>query len=305
MSPKIEHTDSHSAAATFPPDSPTSCSVQARPRKNVFQFLDLQQPLLLRSMSSTCSNSLHKKACDELATDLDRLAGRVGEMRAQIENTTKANFSPVLDACRLSLRTRMPHVLKQASLLVEITASAENKSTHLIGRLRGSFALIRAAQYVEIIESGMNSIELESIDKQLLSLIESDAFKALANEIEGDLAFRVSPWLASSLAFDVPVGKMARTSVGGPLPLTVEVEPVVEFYSDSLLNGQDAMRSFRPCTLKIENFRHSPCEFSASDGTCGMARITVRLSPLESLEGDSVDNLGRDVQAMRIREARA
>jgi hypothetical protein len=100
----------------------------------------------------------------------------------------------------------------------------------------------------------------------------------------------------------VPLGNMARSSVGGPLPLTVEMEPVVEFNADSLLHDKGVMRSFRPCMLKIEKFSHTPCEFSAGTGTSGMARITVRLSPLESLE---VDHLGRDVQALGIREARA
>jgi hypothetical protein len=301
MPPKTDEAglDSHSAAVIFQTDSPIS--VQARPPEQAFRYLDLQQPLLLPSLANSITISLHEEACDELATDLDRLAVRVDEMRVK-EKSTKANFSPVLDACRLSLRTRMPQVLEQASLLVQSVSSSENESTHLIGRLRASFAIMRAAQYVEIIESSLAAIGLDSIDGRLLSLIDSNAFKALAAEMQQDLSFRVSPWRASALAFDVPAGKMARSSVGGPMPLTVEVEPVIEFYSDSLLNDKDAMSSFRPCSLKIEKFSHSPCEFSAGSGTSGMARITVRLSPLESLEAEC---LGRDVQVLGIREARA
>lgn len=255
----------------------------------------------MRSRSSSSSISVHEETCNDLAIDLDRLIDRVDEMRVKEENT-KANLSPVLDACRLSLRTRMPQVLEQASLLVESVSSSKNESTHLIGRLRASFAILRATQYVEIIEAGIDAIGLESIDARLLSLIESKAFKTLAVEMRDDLTFRVSPWLVSSLTFDVPAGKMARSSVGGMLPLTVDVEPVVEFNVKSLLKDKGAMRSFRPCSLKIENFSHSPCEFSAGAGTAGMARITIRLSPLESLEEG---RLGQDVQVLSIREARA
>jgi hypothetical protein len=302
MPPRIDAVglDSPSTVVTFPPDSPTT-PVHARPPKNAFQYLDLQQPLLLRSKSSSSSCSVHEEACNDLATDLDRLIARVDEMRAR-EGSPTVYFSPVLDACRLSLRTRMPQVLEQASLLLQSVSSSENKSTHLIGKLRASFAIMRATQYVEIIEAGIDAIGPNGIDARLLSLIDSKAFKALAFEMQEDLSFRISPWLVSSLAFDVPTGKMARSSVGGPLPLTVEVEPVVEFNADSLLNDKGVMRSFRPCSLKIEKFSHTPCEFSAGSGTSGMARITVRLSPLESLEAD---HLGRDVQVLGIREARA
>jgi hypothetical protein len=291
--------DSQSAAVTFPSNS--SKSDEARPPKPTLQCLDLPKPLLLRSVSSSSGSSVHEEACNELATDLDRLVARVDEMLVK-EESTKANFSPVLDACRLSLRTRMPQVLEQASILVESVSSSENESAHLIGRVRASFAIMRAVQYVEIIESGIDAIGLDIIDGQLLSLIDSHAFKALAVEMQEDISFRVSPWLASSLAFDVPAGKMARSSVGGALPLTVEVEPVVEFYSDSLLNEKGATSSFRPCSLKIEKLSHTPCEFSAGAGTSGMARITIRLSPLESLEAEY---LGQDVQVLGIREARA
>jgi hypothetical protein len=291
--------DSHSAVVTFPPDSPTP--VHARPLKHAFQYLDLEQPPLLRSRSSSSSSSVHEEVCNDLATDLDRLIVRVDEMRVK-EESTKVYFSPVLDACRLSLRTRMPQVLEEATLLVQSVSSSENKSTHLIGRLRASFAIMRATQYVEIIEAGIDAIGLDGIDARLLSLIDSKAFKTLAVEMQENLSFRVSPWLVSSLAFDVPTGKMARSSVGGPLPLTVEVEPVAEFNADSLSNDKGVMRSFRPCSLKIEKFSHTPCEFSAGSGTSGMARITVRLSPLESLEADDLD---RDVQVLGIREARA
>jgi hypothetical protein len=293
--------DSESAAVTLSPDSPTY--VQARPPKHAFQCQDLQQPLLQLSIYSSSRSSVHKEACDELATDLDRLAARVGEMRVK-EESTKANFSPVLDACRLSLRTRMPQVLEQASLLVDSVSRSQNEYTQMIGRSRASFAVMHAAQYVEIIEAGIDidAGGLDSIDGRLLSLIDSNAFKALEVEMQEDLSFRVSPWLTSSLAFDVPAGKMARSSIGGPLPLTVEVEPVVEFYSDSLLNEKSVASSFRPCSLKIEKFSHSPCEFSAGAGTSGMARITVRVSPLESLE---TENVSRDVQVLGIREARA
>jgi hypothetical protein len=273
--------DSHSAVATFPPDSDVH--------------------LLLRPRSSLSSSSVHGEACNKLATDLDRLLIRVDEMRIK-EESTNFYFSPALDAFRLSLRTRMPQVLEQASLLVQSVSSSENTSTHLIGRLRASFAIMRATQYVEVIETGIVAIGLDSIDSRLLSLMDSKEFKTLAIEMQEDISFRVSPWLVSSLAFDVPLGKMVRSSVGGPLPLTVEIEPVVEFSADSLLNGKSVMRSFRPCLLKIEKFSHTPCEFSAGTGTSGMARITVRLSPLESLE---VDQLSRDVQVLVIREARA
>jgi hypothetical protein len=276
-------------------------SVQARHSEHTFQCLDLPKPLLLRSVSGSSSSSVHEEACDELATELDRLVARVDEMLAK-EESTKANFSPVLDACRLSLRTRMPQVLEQASLLVEIVSSAENESAHLIRKLRASFAITRAVQYMEIIESGIDAIGIDIIDEQLLSLIDSNAFKALAVEMQENISFRVSPWLASSLAFDVPAGKMACSSVGGPLPLTVEVEPVAEFYSDSLLNDKGATSSFRPCSVVIEKFSHSPCEYSAGSGTSGMARITVRVSPLESLEAE---HLGSAVQVLDIREARA
>jgi hypothetical protein len=299
MPPKTDEAglDSHSAVITFPPDS----AVQVRPPKHASPYLDLKQPLLLCSRSILSGSSVHGEACSSLATDLDRLIIRVDEMRVKLESS-KVSFSPVLDACRLSLRTRMPQVLEQASLLVQSVSSSENKSNHLIGRLRASFAIMRATQYVEIIETGIDAIGLDSIDSRLLSLMDSKAFKALAVEMQDDISFRVSPWLVSSLAFDVPLGNMARSSVGGPLPLTVEMEPVVEFKADSLLHDKGVMRSFRPCMLKIEKFSHTPCEFSAGTGTSGMARITVRLSPLESLE---VDHLGRDVQALGIREARA
>jgi hypothetical protein len=286
MPPKTDEVglNSPSAVVSFPPD------------------LDLKQRLiLLRSRSSSSRSSVHEETCNDLATDLDRLIARVDEIRLK-EESMKANASPVLDACRLSLRTRMPQVLEQATLLVQSVSSSENKSTHLIGRLRASFAIMRATQYVEIIEAGIDAIGLDGIDARLLSLIDSKAFKTLAVEMQEELSFRVSPWLVSSLTFDVPSGKMVCSSVGGPLPLTVEVEPVVEFNADSLLNDKGVMRSFRPCSLKIEKFSHIPCEFSAGTGTSGMARITVRLSPLESLEAD---HLGRDVQVLGIREARA
>jgi hypothetical protein len=54
---------------------------------------------------------------------------------------------------------------------------------------------------------------------------------------------------------------------------------VVESTRDSLLNDK-SMMSRSLVLVEDRKFSHTPCEFSAGSGNSGMARITVRLSPL-------------------------
>jgi len=306
MPPKIEDVDPENQCTTSivsrsVPGSPPS--VRSIPNAKNFPFLNVQEPYLLGSASHPrdCNRPVHEEACGELVSELAQLARRVDQMLTNMQGAAddaNTNISPVLEACKLTLRTRIPLVLKQASLLIESYSTAESESAQLIGKLRASLALVRVAQYVETIDLGMHSMERESIDQKLQSLVMSDAFKVLAKELQTDLSFRVSPWLSSSLALDIPAGRMVRSAIGGSLPIFIEVEPVVEFRSDTLLNGQDVMGSFRTYSVVIEKFTYTACEFSTG---AGVARVTVRLSPMKVIVGDTPNAM----QLLGILEARA
>jgi len=284
-------------------NSPASmCAKTSLPRKDSFQFLadlDLEQP------------SFDDEQVDEdynaFTNSLKEVSQRFDSLLQMAENKT-GDFSPVLDACHLSLRTRMPHVLEQTSQLIESIQESKEESIKMVAKMRSSLALVRAAQYLDIIDIAMEDPPRKRLDGQLANMLESSEMKELALEFQTKPSFRVSPWVTSLLAFEIPAGLPARRTLTTDvfLPISVEVEPVFEFRAEDLDGERNVLHSYRACSVEIEKFRHDAREFCAGAGTIGVCTLKLRISPLNDDDADNLRVWGydEDVPKLCITEAR-
>lgn len=218
------------------------------------------------------------------------------------------HYSPVTDACLVSLRSRMPLVLHQARLFVASLYHCDDDSTKTIYRLRSAIALRRAEQYLDMIESAVENPPRDALDKQLHRILNSDRLQTLHREMATEFSFRISPWVSSFLAFDLPAGPTALAKVEKPFPLAVKVEPMFEFNSRELLSGRTETIKVQACNVAIETCKHRAREFSARAGAVGDCILQVRLIPTDVAEieaGLRVWGHEADVPNLCIREVRA
>jgi hypothetical protein len=262
--------------------------------------LEHRSPSYLSLASSICSSISDVQEKEHLTVSLAELKERV----EILEKETNPNGSLVHQACFRSLRTRMPIVLRKTQELIE-TASSESQ---LVSNIRTSLALVRAVQYMERLQQAYD--EDSMINGQLQAVLDQLDIDNLPEEFrEKDLAFRVSPWVPSLLAFDLPVGKSARSEIkeGGKsqLPIAVEVEPVVEFRAYDTSSIQNACAASRACNITIEKVAHEQRRFRSGAGWIGEAMIRVRVSPCDSCPNIRVWGCDKDVPSLWIKEARA
>jgi hypothetical protein len=250
--------------------------------------------------SSICSSISDVQEKEQLTVSLAELKERV----EILEKETNPNGSLAHQACFRSLRTRIPIVLRKTQELIE-TASSDSQ---LVSNIRTSLALVRAVQYLERLQQCHD--EESIINGQLQAVLDQLDIDSLPAEFrEKDLAFRVSPWVPSLLAFDLPVGGSARAEikegVKSQFPIVFEVEPVVEFRAYDTSSIQNARAATRVCNIRIEKVAHEQRRFCSGAGWIGEAMIRLRVSPCTSCANIRVWGFDKDVPSLWIKEARA
>jgi hypothetical protein len=271
------------------------------------------------SMTGVPQNAMIRKYSDiplyhttNTQMQVQDLSNAMSELKVHygnILNTVDASLSrtsPVLEACRLSLLTRTPLVMNQAESLIESLRNCGDSTSRLRDKLQASCTILRIAKYLDTIELAMRNPPRESLDEKLHSILQCTQVQLLQKEMEHDISFRISPWVPSCLAFDLPVGHSARCSVPGSHALNVEVEPVFEFHANDLLNGRNVIGSFQACRVEIEKIKHKPCQFYSGAGTIGECMIRIRLSPIANKSG-RIPIWGEEpaVDELVVKEARA
>jgi hypothetical protein len=328
MPPKTEemqlavvHGDSDDS--TSMPYSPCSSTVSTtsgfkRSDSCCFSFVELQQPCLLLSEGTNVAEAF-ETSLGYLTLRVEELAARTMEAVQSLENP---DDSPVLKACTMSLHSRVPLLLKQASLLIhQLKCQNSDKAAAdrvITGRLRSNFALVRLVQYLDLIESAMQNPPRELLDARLLDILRAmnmnNSSVSIAGNTEQEQAafFRVSPWLAKTLAFDLPLGQTASTQLAGNLPLEVEVEPIFEIHAADVVAGKLENWSFCACSVVIQSCKHKATPFSSGAGMIGECIIRVHVTPLHNDKKQPVSTPARAAwsesqfqKKLVIREARA
>jgi hypothetical protein len=214
--------------------------------------------------------------------------------------------SPANDACLFSLRHRMPHFLKSSSLLIE-HLKQNDASELMVAKLRCSFGMAAAVQFLDTIEYGLTCPARDIFDDRLSGLLEE-----MARLIDHDayFTFRVSHWAAPSrrLAFDLPVCKAVTFELQNDFPLFVTVEPLIMYPAEDLLNVCKKLPKPRICYVEVEQCKHSPLESAEGAGVVGTAYVKVRLTPLHGNTEHSSDDHSwasqLDLETIIIKEAR-
>jgi len=235
------------------------------------------------------------------------------EQAAAANNNEKSDdLSPVLQACSLSLCTRMPLVLRQTEQLIE--SADGQREARIVGKMRSTLALVRARQYLDSIQEGMDPESNEGLDEQLRTVLAGLDTDSLPEDFRHQrLSFRVSPWIATALCFDLPLGASAQWHTspqethGTQLPIQVEVEPVVEFRAHDLASVRAARAAARACTVVIEKCSHEARAVNTGAGMIGEATIRVHVRPTTTRSGEQLQVWGSDraVQSLCVKEARA
>ena len=195
-----------------------------------------------------------------------------------------------MQACALSLRTRVPLFLRRTDPFSPETPSP----------FRSALALLRASEYVDRIQEGMDGVSNESLDMQLRTVLSGLDVESLPSHFRKNLSFRVSPWVHG---FDLPVGPTASTELTATwnqCPLFVEVEPIVEFRTDDVTSVDYARRAAMACKVTILKCRHIASNVRAGLGVIGEATISVHVTPVGRC---LMDDKGR-AQSLQVKEAR-
>jgi hypothetical protein len=250
----------------------------------------------------------HQMQVHDLSAALTELKAHYSNILSTVDASLSPS-SPVLEACRLSLLTRAPLVVSQAENLIESLEHCTDVSSRLKDKLQASCTILRAAKYLDTIELAMKNPPRDCLDDKLLKMLQCEEAQLLRQEVGDGLQFRISPWLPSCLAFDLPVGKSVHQSFAGDRvspPLNVEVEPVFEFHANDLINDRNVIGSFQACRVEVEKVRHKALDFTSGSGTVGECMICVRVSPL-SRNSQMVPIWGEEpeVDQLVIKEARA
>jgi hypothetical protein len=242
----------------------------------------------------------------EFSTALSKLQTHVEHLLKIQSHTGETNKpSPANDACLWSLRNKMPRFLERASLLIERLKS-NGTDEIMVGKLRCSFAMAAAVQFLDMLEYGMICPARDIIDARLSTVLEEVA--RLTNHDEF-FVFRVSHWVAPShsLAFDLPACKPATLELHDDFPLTVTIEPLITYLAEDLYNVSKELPELRMCSVKIETCKHNPLTFAEGAGIIGTALIRVRFTPLHDPSSQSGvwNESGTPIDKLSILEARA
>jgi hypothetical protein len=273
---------------TFDVDSPASIPTDASCLKGVAATIPMfELPFSATSSSSVWDENLSSTlgAPCELQT-LSRKINRLLSFEQQSKLEANAAPSETLQACALSLRTRVPLFLRRTET-----------------PCRSALALLRAREYVNRIQEGMDGSgdANKTLDVQLRTVLSGLDVASLPMAFQKQLSFRVSPWVQG---FDLPVGATACTELVATWeqsPLLVEVEPVVEFRTDDATSVDYARRAAQACQVTILKCRHVASNVGAGFGVVGEATIRIQVTPVG--EKPLLDDQGR-AQSLQVKEAR-
>jgi hypothetical protein len=283
-----EQTDSDS-------DSATSMIKPARFVRDV-----LKEPNLVLSQSSVEDESLVSRfhasslRASGLLLTLDKVAGS----------------SPTLGACKASLLTSFPMMLRQTSQLVDTLNRGNDEADRMVADIQSKFSLDCIDQYLDNIEQSMSLTDKDALDYQLGNIMRS-----LQSQVEKSEAYScsVSTGITSRLVFDIGVGPVVTMELEKgpkcPLPLLAQVEPIVELTGDDLVHGLILPRHVTAHTVEIESLESCSGHFSSRSERTGEARIQLRVSP-SVLAGNMDEWKGRQhgeeqcMEPLSIKEAR-
>lgn len=203
--------------------------------------------------------------------------------------------SESLQACTLSLRTRLPLLLN----------NTEHEQINPGSNTQSALALLRATQYVDRLEKGL-CVESnnESLDEQLRIVLSGLDVPSLPESSRNNLSFRLSSWVHG---FDLPVGAVARTVLEAKdqdpqkRALIVEVEPIVEFRTGDMTSVDYARRAAKACTVTIKKCKHVSCSIGSGAGIIGEGSIQIQISPLDTR--NMLDSKGKQLY-LQIKEIR-
>jgi hypothetical protein len=198
--------------------------------------------------------------------------------------------SETVQACSLSLRTRLPHLLN----------STEHKQPSAC-KQQSALALLRATQYINRIEQGLTIESTATLDEQLRTVLAGLDVQNFPESVRNNISFRLSPWVHG---FDLPVGTIARTVLdakGTQRPVVVEVEPIVEFRTGDVTSIDYATRAAKACEVTIKSCRHVGCSVENKAGIVGEGMIRIYIRPLGS--NNMVDQKGNAL-SLQIKEIR-
>lgn len=269
------------------PNSPASVATSnyCKPEQ---QQLHILEPLTLPPASAAAT---HVDQTLSLEASYQDLQVRIGRLRTFVEK--KNSNTELLRACQETLRSRIPMVMHQSHQMIQ-----DETTERFVNDVRSTFALYRAIQYVDRLQEAMDPTTNEGIEEQLERVI--SVMK------KPPPAFRLSPWVATDLCFDVPIGASAKHTIPGVV--CVELEPIVEFRAhDAPSVNYARAAAATPVSVSIESCKHVKRTFGLGSGKIGQATITVRLEPLddEAANGPQVWGLDKPVPALQIKEARA
>lgn len=241
-------------------------------------------------------NSFHSFSDDddsiptaEPSLELESLTSKVHRLLS-FENLDDCFHSETAQACSLSLRTRLPHIL----------SNTEHEQQSVCKR-QSALALLRATHYVDRIEQGLNVGSTTSLDEQLRTVLAGLDIQNIPESIRNSISFRLSPWVHG---FDLPVGAIARTVLdtkGKQRPVVVEVEPVVEFRTGDNTSIRYATSAAKACAVTIKQCKHIGCNIGSKAGIAGEGTIQIHITPLGS--SNMVDHNGKSL-SLQIKEIR-
>ena len=317
---ELEFVSHHHNAQESPVPSATVPRELLAPKKlTSADIKSVPSSLYLRKGKPLSFASLQK--CEEehalISSELEKLKVRANRL-VECANKNSDKNSLVLQACALSLRTRFPLVLQQTELLIE--SANRSQEDRIVGKMRSTLALVRATQYLDSIQEGMDPETNENLDEQLLTVLTGLDTEGLRQDVRELLSFRVSPWIATTLCFDLPLGPAATWQNTPPqwsaqLPIRLEVEPVVEFRAHDMASVASARAAAaRACEVTIESCSHEARAVWTGAGMIGEAVVRVHVRPTrrgesaaaaESAGQLQVWGIDKAVPSLCIKEARA
>jgi hypothetical protein len=227
----------------------------------------------------------------ESLSELQTLTSKVRRLLS-FENLDDAQ-SESLQACTLSLRTRLPLFMRRTEQFGKGLPNPCKRQTAL--------ALLRATRYVDRIEEGMTVDSNESIDEQLRTVLSGLDVEVLPDNVRNSLSFRLSSWVHG---FDLPVGATTRMTLdkkGKQRSLVVEVEPIVEFRADDRTSVDYASRAAKACVVTIIKCKHVSCNIGTGAGVIGEGTMQIHVSPIG--RNKMVDHYGKAL-SLEIKEVR-
>lgn len=198
--------------------------------------------------------------------------------------------SETVQACSLSLRTRLPHLLN----------NTEHEQPSVCKR-QSALALLRATHYVDRIEQGLTIESTATLDEQLRTVLAGLDVQHFPESVRNNISFRLSPWVHG---FDLPVGAISRSVLdakGTQRSVVVEVEPIVEFRTGDATSISYATSAAKACEVTIKTCKHIECNVGSNAGIVGEGTIQINIRPLDN--NIMVDQKGNTL-SLQVKEIR-